>query len=217
MIDYEMSLPKTIYEPMLSDIILDTKTIEKEEAQKIFDYFKNNPLFRWSDANNDCEDRADAICILLSEWKIPNYKGWVFGGAYLKREQGYLMNLWNYHVAAALPVNENGEIAFYVIDPATSSQLEHISVWAEKVTDVSSSYYLIKDGSYYIFPPYKLYRDNWYRRNRQNFKWTIQGLAGINGVSKSGQAAVLFNKHRIENTLKKFLALKYHKPKELAM
>ncbi len=212
----QMNTPKAIYEPMLSDIVLNTKTITKEEAEKIFGFFKNNKLFRWSDANNDCEDRANAICILLTEWGIPNYKGWVFGGAYLKRQEGSLMNLWNYHVAAAIPVMENNEPVFYVIDPATSGVLEHISTWAEKVTDVSCSYYLIKDSHYYIFPPVKLFRDNWYKRNKQNFKWTIQGLAGINGVSKSGQAAVLFNKNKIENTEKKFRALLYRKPEELS-
>ncbi len=201
---------------MLSDLVPDTKTVSIEEARKIFEYFKNNTLFRWRNANNDCEDRANAICILLTEWKIPNYKGWVFGGAYLKREQGYLMNLWNYHVAAALPVKENDEIAFYIIDPATSPQLEHISVWAEKVTDVSCSYYVIKDSSYYIFPPFKLRRDNWNRQNKQNYKWTIQGLAGINGVSKKGQAAIVFNKHRIANTAQRFCWFKYHKPEQLS-
>ncbi len=210
-----MSDQKTIYEPMLSDLVLDTKTISIEEAHKIFDYFKNNLLFRWNDANNDCEDRANAICILLDEWHIPNYKGWVFGGAYIRRPEGSLMNLWNYHVAAALPVDENGDIAIYIIDPATSPQLEHISMWAEKVTHMARSYYLIKHSSYYIFPPFTLYKDDWNKQNKQNFKWTIQGLAGINGVSKKGQAAVAFNKHRIAKVAKQFRWLKYHKPMEL--
>ncbi len=200
---------------MLSDIVLNAHTISKEYAQKIFDYFTNNSLFKWSDANNDCEDRANAICLLLTEWKIPNYKGWVFGGAYLKRQEGSLVNLWNYHVAAAVPVMENGEVAFYIIDPATSQQLEHIATWAEKVTHVACSYYVIKDSSYYIFPPYKLFRDNWYRQNKQNLKWTIQGLAGINGVSKSGQAALVFNKQRIRNAARKFARLKSGKPEVL--
>ncbi len=200
---------------MLSDIVLGTQTVSREYAEKIFFYFKNNPLFRWSDANNDCEDRANAICILLSEWKIPNYKGWVFGGAYLKKQEGSLVNLWNYHVAAALPVDENGEAVFYIIDPATSPVLEPLAIWAEKVTHVSISYYLIKDSHYYIFPTCKLFRDNWNKQNKQNFKWTIQGLGGINGVPKSGQAALVFNKRRIENTEKKFTKLKAHKPAEL--
>jgi len=200
---------------MLSDIVLDTKTITKEQAEKIFDFFKNNSLFHWSDANNDCEDRANAICILLKDWNIPNYKGWVFGGAYLKQQEGSLVNLWNYHVAAALPVMENNQIYFYIIDPATSPVLEHIAIWADKVTNYGSSYYLIKDSNYYIFPTCKLFRDNWHKQNQQNFKWTIQGLAGINGVSKIGQAAVAFNKNRIRNTEKKFQKLRYQKPAEL--
>ncbi len=82
------------------------------KPKQIFDFFKQHPLFHWNDANNDCEDRANAICILLSKWGIPNYKGWVFGGAYLKREEGSLVNFWNYHVAAALPILENGEPIF---------------------------------------------------------------------------------------------------------
>lgn len=207
---------KAIYEPMLSDIVLNTPTISKTEAEKIFLFFKSNPLFRWGDAHNDCEDRANAICLLLTEWKIPNFKGWVFGGAYLKKQEGSLINLWNYHVAAVLPVLENGETVFYVIDPATSSVLEPIASWAEKATDIACSYYLIKESDYYIFPTCKLFRDNWNRQNKQNFKWTIQGLAGINGVSKKGQAALVFNKQRIANAEQKFYHLKNHKPEELA-
>ena len=44
----------------------------------------------------------------------------------------------------------------------------------------------------------KLKKDNWYTRNKQNYKWTIQGLSGINGVSKIGKAALSFNKNRIK-------------------
>lgn len=206
---------KTIYEPNLSDIVLNTQTVSKEYAEKVFSFFKNEVLFRWSDAFNDCEDRANAICILLEEWKIPNYKSWVFAGAFLRRQEGSLVNFWNYHVAAALPVLENGELVFYVVDPATSQTLEHIAVWAEKVTDSASSYYLIKDSNYYIFPTSKMFRDNWNKQNKQNYKWTVQGLAGINGVSKRGQAALVFNKQRIENTEQKFKRLMNNKPKDL--
>lgn len=195
---------KTIYEAFLSDVAINSTTISKEAAEKLFNYFKENRLFRWSDANNDCEDRANAICILLDEWHIPNFKAWVFAGAYLKNQQGSLVNFWNYHVAALLPVNENGTIVFYVIDPAISRQPEHIATWADKVTDQACSYYLIKDGEYYIFPNGKIYKDNWFRRNRRNYNWTIQGLAGINGVSKTGQAALVFNKKKLRNVQKQF-------------
>ncbi len=203
---------KTIYEAYLSDVALNTSTITKERATAIFNFFKSNPLFRWSDANNDCEDRANAICILLDEWKIPNYKAWVFAGAYLKREEGSLVNFWNYHVAALLPVHENGEVFFYVIDPATSPAPELIYVWAEKVTHMACSYYLIKEGNYYIFPNGKIFKDNWFRRNRRNYNWTMQGLAGINGVSKTGQAALAFNKSRLHKVETGFRKLRSRRP-----
>lgn len=203
---------KTIYEAFLSDIAINTKTITKEEAEKLFTFLKNNPLFRWSDANNDCEDRANAICILLDEWQVPNYKAWVFAGAYLKKEEGSLVNLWNYHVAALLPVTEENETVFYVIDPATCPSLAPIADWAEKVTDKAHSYYLIKKSEYYIFSAGKICKDNWFSRNRRNYNWTMQGLAGINGVSKTGQAALVFNKRKTKIVTARFRRLRYNKP-----
>jgi hypothetical protein len=203
---------KTRYEACLSDIAINSKTIAKERADKIFTYFRQHPLFRWSDANNDCEDRANAICILLEEWQIPNFKAWVFAGTYLKKEEGSLVNLWNYHVAALLPVSENGSTVFYVIDPATSGALETVANWAEKVTGMAWSYYLIKTGDYYIFPNRKIGKDNWFRRNRRNYNWTLQGLAGINGVSKTGQAALAFKKSKIRKVEDRFRKLRYNKP-----
>src|SRR3954467_8202746 len=115
--------PKLFFDPSLSDPVSIHSGIEKDHAERLFHFFKTNKLFRWSDANNDCEDRANAICILLEEWQIPNFKAWVFAGAYLKKEEGSLIKLWNYHVAALLPVSENGNTVFYVIDPATSKVL----------------------------------------------------------------------------------------------
>ncbi len=203
---------KAYYEPSLSDVAVNTKTLSREEAERIFTYFQTNPLFRWRDANNDCEDRANAICILLDEWRVPNFKAWVFAGAYLKRIEGSLINLWNYHVAPLLPVNEGGETRFYVIDPATSQALEPIADWAAKVTDKACSYYLIKGSDYYIFPGVKICKDNWFRRNRRNYNWTMQGLAGINGVSKVGQAALVFNKKRLNKVKRQFRKLRYNKP-----
>jgi hypothetical protein len=203
---------KTRHEAFLSDLVINAKTISKEKAEKIFSYFQKNSLFRWSDANNDCEDRANAICILLDEWQISNFKAWVFAGAYLKKQEGSLVNLWNYHVAALLPVSENGNTVFYVIDPATSQLLEPIASWAEKVTGMAWSYYVIKNGDYYIFPNGKIDKGNWFRRNRRNYNWTMQGLAGINGVSKAGQAALAFKKSKVRKVEDCFRNLRYNKP-----
>jgi hypothetical protein len=203
---------KTRFEASLSDMVVDTNTISKERAEKIFTFFKNNQLFQWRNCSNDCEDRANAICILLDQWGIPNYKAWVFAGAYLKKKEGSLVNFWNYHVAAVLPVTEGEERVFYVIDPGTGQQLNTVEDWAEKVTSIARSYYLIKESSYYIFAAGKIDKHNWYRRNRRNYNWTLQGLAGINGVSKKGQAALVFRKSKLGRVTSQFRSLRYNKP-----
>jgi hypothetical protein len=190
----------TLFENTLADDLNFPSYVTRDAADNLFRFFKECKLFRWYDANNDCEDRANAICILLDQWKVPNVKGWVFGGFYLGKDPGSLTNNWVYHVAAALPVLINQTVIYYIIDPATLSEPVPIDQWASNITDYPYSYYFQKDGSYYIFPAGQINRDNWFRRNRQNFKWTVQGLSGINGVTKSGKAQICFNKSRIKRT-----------------
>jgi len=205
-------VPNTIYNILLSDGVPQDISITKENAGALFNFFKEHPLFRWSDANNDCEDRANAICLLLDKWGLPNYKGWVFGSNFLSKEDGSLVNNWKYHVAAMVPVQDKNGLNFYVIDPATLQNTSTILEWATNITDVPFSHYLIKWNDYYIFPGASLKRDNWHRRNSQNYKWTIQGLADINGVEKKGKAELVFNKNRIRNTEKRFQELLKNKP-----
>lgn len=205
-------LPNTIYNIVLSDIVPPDISITKELAGKLFAFFKESRLFRWQDANNDCEDRANAICMLLDAWRLPNYKGWVFSGSFITKEGGSLINNWKYHVAAIVPVQDGKEINFYVIDPATLEEPDTILNWASNITDLPFCHYLIKWGHYYIFPDKNIQRDNWHEKNRQNYKWTIQGLSGINGVSKVGKAQICFNKNRIIKTEENFKYLLRNKP-----
>ncbi|MEP6950943.1 MAG: protein-glutamine glutaminase family protein [Ginsengibacter sp.] len=202
---------KTLYHQVLSDEIETDKVITKEQAEKLFAYFKNCTTFRWLDANNNCEDRANAICILLDEWNIQNGKGWVFSG-YVFKKTGYLKNLWKYHVAALVPVKEGAVIKYYIIDPATSDKLILIEDWAANITDNPHSYYLIKKGDYYIFNAGKIEKGNWFERNKRNYNWTIQGLSGINGVSSKGKAQLVFNKKKVLKTEASFKELKKLKP-----
>lgn len=202
-----MSSP-ALFSELLSDTVLPVQTVTPERAANLFQFFRDCPLFRWQDTNNDCEDRANALCILLDHWQIPNCKAWVFSGYFLGRDLGSLVNFWNYHVATALPVLADGILEYWVIDPATGTAPVPATEWAAKITSYPHSYFAIKDGRYYIFPPPPVLRDNWYKRNRQNYKWTIQGLSGINGVSRTGKAQLIFNKARIratENAFKKLL------------
>ncbi|MDB5229317.1 MAG: hypothetical protein JWN76_122 [Chitinophagaceae bacterium] len=198
---------KTIFHKLLSDDIPTKPAIAGSDAERLFNFFRDCKLFRWSDANNDCEDRANAICILLDAWNVPNYKGWVFSGYYLKKNFGSLHNYWNFHVAACVPIKENGITEQYIIDPATSDKLVTIADWAEAITMTPYSYHLVKSGHYYIFPAKKIEKDNWYKRDKRNTRWTMQGLTGINGVSAKGRAQLSFNKHSVVQTEKKFREL----------
>lgn len=188
------------------------KTLSLQTANEIFAYFKSSPLFRWGDANNDCEDRANAACLLLDEWKIPNAKAWVFGGSFRKKEAGNLNNRWNYHVASALPIQFGNNVVYYVIDPATSSQVIPVDQWALQITETGTSYHFIKQGDYYIFPEGEITKYNWFKRNRRNYNWTMQGLSGINGASIKGKAQLAFKKVQPKKTEAAFKKLLIERP-----
>lgn len=202
----------TLFEYQLSDITDSTKTVSKQQAEIIMQFFAAQPLFTWTKSNNGCEARADAVCVLLQHWGIPHYKAWVFSGKYLKNHLGGLKQNWNYHVAALLQVMEEGEIVHYIIDPATSPALQTFYNWAAGITDYAHSYQLIKEPHWYIFSHKKITAHNWNKRNRQNRKWMIQGLAGINGLNARGKAALVFNKRRIKKTALAFEKLKEERP-----
>ncbi|MEQ1797714.1 MAG: protein-glutamine glutaminase family protein [Lacibacter sp.] len=210
----DLILP-TLFEYVLSDATAVDQTVTKTDAEKLFQFFKNCPLFKWGDTHNNCEARAEAVCVLLDEWHVPNYKGWVFSGAFLKNHVGGLKQLWNYHVATMLQVMEDGEMKHYIIDPATGSNLQTINDWAANVTDYPHSYHLVKTADNYIFPTGRIFKDNWHKRNKQNRKWLIQGLAGINGVSSTGKAQLCFRKNKVKLTAARFSGLRSENPLEV--
>lgn len=203
----------TLFEYQLSDVTDSSKTVSKQQAEAIMQFFAAQPLFTWSNSNNGCEARADAVCVLLEQWGIPHYKAWVFSGKYLKNHLGGLKQNWNYHVAVLLQVKEDGELVHYIIDPATSSQLQTFYQWSAAITDFAHSYQVIKEPHWYIFTGKKITAHNWHNRNRQNRKWMIQGLAGINGLSAKGKAALVFNKSSIKKTTLAFEKLKQSHPR----
>ena len=202
----------TLFDTVLSDIGFAQHTIAKTHAEQLFIYFKEHPLFNWQNAHNGCEGKADAICVLLKEWNIPNYKAWAFGGAYLKGHVGGLKQNWNYHVAALLPVKENGQAIYYVLDPSTSNSLLPIEDWAAAITQLPHSYYCIRQSHWYVFPEKKISTSKWNTRNKQNRKWMIQCLMSINSLTASGKAKLSFNKTGIKKTLWAFEQAKKKNP-----
>ena len=213
----DIIITPSLFDYQLTDDIDDTKTISKKQAENIMQFFKTTNLFNWYNSHNGCEARAEAICVLLEAWGIPCYKAWVFSGYFLKKHIGGLKKNWNYHVAPVLLVKEESKIVLYIIDPATSPELQILNDWAAGVTDYPHSYHFVKEAHWYIFSERKITSTNWNRRNRQNQKWMIQGLAGINGLSSRGKAALVFNKRSIKNTSASFDKLKKNMPTELGV
>ncbi len=203
-----MIIVPTLADPFLSDIGPHTETISQKKAEELFTFFQNHTLFNWRKTHNGCEGRADAICTLLDTWNIPNYKGWVFSGFYLKNHIGQLIQNWNYHVAPVLPVEKDGQVFYYVLDPATADSLQLIEDWAAGITLVPHSYYCIRQSHWYIFPAKNISTSLWHTRNKQNRKWMIQCLAGINGLTKTGRARLIFNKTLLKRVKDRFEKLK---------
>ncbi|MGG9970807.1 protein-glutamine glutaminase family protein [Ferruginibacter sp. SUN002] len=203
----------TLFDDSLSDITPPYNTVSEKQAEKLFTYFKEHPLFNWKNSHNGCEGKADAVCVLLDEWGIPNYKAWVFGGAYLRKNYvGELMKYWNYHVAAVLAVEKDGKIIQYVLDPATADTLQTVEDWAAGITYISHSYHCTRQAHWYIFSGKSIINEKWNKRNRRNRKWMIQCLAGINSLTIVGKAQLCFKKTQIKKTLLAFREAKKNKP-----
>lgn len=207
-----MEIVPTLFDARLSDTGMPASAISKEKAELLFDFFKGHPLFNWKKVHNGCEGRADAVCVLLEGWGFPSNKAWVFSGAYLKNHIGGLKNNWNYHVAPLIPVWENDNIVQYVLDPATGDRLQSMEEWAAGITHLPHSYHCTRQAHWYIFPENNIATKKWNSRNRQNRKWMIQCLAGINGLSASGKAKLIFNKAQIRKTQAAFERAKKEKP-----
>jgi hypothetical protein len=206
------TIHSTVFEQALTDELVTPVALSMDKATRLFDFFKACSLFRWTDANNDCEDRANAICILLDAWKISNYKGWVFSGYFYRKENGSLRNKWNYHVAASVPVMNNGEVEHYIIDPATTTMLVAVKDWAGIITEQPLCYHFIKHSKYYIFSSEKVEKDNWHKRDKRNYRWTMQGLSGINAVSSIGKAQLIYRKEKVKRTELAFNKLRCEPP-----
>ena len=206
-----MTIEPCLYDFQLSDV--DSRnTVSGEQAELIFDYFKHHPLFNWANANNGCEGRADAVCVLLDAWGIPNYKAWAFSAGYLKNGVGELVQNWKYHVAPVLAVEDGDKIIDYVLDPSTGTLLKEVREWAESITKLPHSYYFIRKSEWYIFPGDQISKRPWHGRNSQNRKWMIQCLGGINSLTATGRAHLCFNKNRLKQIVQAFTTLKQELP-----
>lgn len=194
----QQPLSLSLYEYFLSDRIADIVPLQPANAQGIFKWLATQPIFGWHRQHNFCEARAEAASLLLKHAGIPHAKCWVFGAAFLRKGYvGGLLNNWNYHVAVAVPVLEQGQLCWWILDPAACTAPIPMLQWAEAATAYPHSYHCIRQPQYFIFPDRKPYKKDWYKRNQRNYRWTIQGLAGIYSRNSIGRAKLAFCKKTI--------------------
>ena len=100
----------------------------------------------------------------------------------------------------------------YIIYPATSNGLQTIEDWAASITQFPHSYHFVKHSNYYIFNDRKITSFNWYKRNKRNYKWMIQGIAGINSLLITSKVKLCFRKNIIKQKAIEFEKLKRNNP-----
>lgn len=205
----EQPLSLTLFDFSLSDRFDNLATTEAETIQQIYSFVAAQPLFGWHRHHNFCEARAEAMSLMLKAANIPHAKCWVFGAAFLhKGYVGGLKNNWNYHVAVAIPTKENEITTWWTLDPATAGKPLLLEHWAAAVTDYPHSYHCLRSAMDYIFPAGNLNTVRWHRRHHRNFRWAMQGLAGINALNAKGKAQLAFSKSATDNMTTQFMQLR---------
>lgn len=203
----------------ISTPIDESKFVDSTTAKNVYTFFKTSGLFKWHDYNN-CEDRANAISILLDAWQMPNYKAWVFSGQFLTKDNGLLTNRygvrWKYHVAVCLPVKVDGQLKFITIDPSTTEDAVDVAFWANNVTDKKNSYYFLTPSNKYIWggKGKNISQHSFFDRNKTNYEYTIQGLAGFNGLNKKDRIKMktTSGRNKLMQTETSFNNMKNNKP-----
>jgi hypothetical protein len=205
--DIQLSL--TLYDYSLGDSFPDIELACMETVQRAFHFLQQQPMFNWHKSHNFCEARAEAASLLLAAAGIYHAKCWVFGAAFLRKGYvGGLKNNWNYHVSVAVPTVNVNELAWMVLDPAMADEPQALYEWASNITDYPHSYHFVKDPQLYIFPAGSVVHDKWHKRHPRNFRWAMQGLAGVNALTPTGRAQLAFCKRRIDAVTRQFVQVR---------
>jgi hypothetical protein len=200
------------YKPLDQPVSLTPICIEL--AEKLNETLLNaKKCFDWKDRSNNCEDRANAACILLDEWGISNAKAWCFAGksAGYKNGKGKLKG-WSYHVGALVIVEHEGQIDTMVIDPLTSpTELLTIRKWADTISFNQGNLYFTTGNNRYQQNAVAL-KTTW-KDSKDYYDATIKGLTRYNDYNNRQKRKTLdYLMERIVRVTKEFYKLYYNPP-----
>jgi hypothetical protein len=206
--------PRSAVYPMLCEPVAESGLC-RAKADFIFNAMKKHPPFDWGDSKNNCEDRANAVSMILGAWKIPNGKAWIFNGRGVDRSLNGTLNGYGYHVACAILVRTNGKLDTLVIDPLINwSQLLKINDWADSVAYTPVNPYFLTLGDRYIFGQIGK-TPKWIDRNNNNFEYTMQGLTRFNGGSRWQSVRTSPHLLKLKDTKAAFESMRANRPKDL--
>ncbi|MFK7784865.1 MAG: protein-glutamine glutaminase family protein [Crocinitomicaceae bacterium] len=169
------------YDQISEDI--DPIPICKKQAEKVFDIFLNSGAFDWTDRANNCEDRANAVTLILDKWSISNGKIWIFDGenAAYGDKKGSLDG-WSYHVAACIFVGDEEDYDTLIIDPiSNANKLITIDEWVEATTTIPMNIYFFTKNDKYQQNRVQL-NPTW-KYSKDYFDATVKGLTRYNSYS----------------------------------
>ena len=172
----------------------------------------NGHPFDWTDTKNNCEDRANAVSLILSKWGIANAKAWVFNGKQTRYSKTGLLKGWGYHVGCCVLVKINNANDTIIIDPLTSRSALTIQQWADTISKSSTNLYFITESNKYQQDSISL-NPTWKICDTAIIKRTIEGLTRYNDFSLWQR---FITKHyltkRIEYVTREFNFLLANKP-----
>ncbi len=160
---------------------LDCIDICKEKLDSIFRVLKNSKAFDWTDEDNNCEDRANAISLILDSWGIPNGKSWMFSGQTFDENvfKGTLGG-YSYHVASTVLVKNNDRgCDTIIIDPLMDTQkVMPVQQWIHALTRTPGNVYVLTGNDHYQQNEVSAHLI--WKPRAQYFQQTLEGLTRYN-------------------------------------
>lgn len=170
-----------LYRPLTEEIT--ESGLCRKKADILFNIIKRSGAFNWNDSNNNCEDRANAVSLILDSWNIPNGKAWIFQGVTFdpSNYQGTLGG-YTYHVASCILVKDGDNTEYLIIDPLMNREkLQTVQDWADKIATKAMNVFILTSNKHY--QQTKVGPDLTWKEREDHFEDTMNGLTKYNNFS----------------------------------
>ncbi len=201
-----------VFTPLMEKV--DCAEICQEKLDSIFQALKKSAAFDWTDEKNNCEDRANAVSLILDSWEIPNGKSWMFSG------QTFDENVFNgtlggysYHVAGTILIrNAEGGCDTMIIDPLMNNQKAlPLQEWVHALTRTQGNVYVLTRNDHYQQTEVSAHLI--WKPRAQYFQQTLEGLTRYNDYSwKTRLMTKKYLKRRLSTVTTAFNLLLNHIP-----